>query len=144
MEDIEILKNVAKVDKNILVIGAGLVGLDCVSGLLEYDVNIIVVEMAEWMLVKQLDKKAAKTYQEAFVKKGVIQYYGTGITEVVLDGAGNAVSVILGNGTEVSCEYIVVTAGVRSNISFLEGTGIEINRFGLVYVCRSTDIKQCI
>ena len=133
IEDIEVLKEAAKTKKNFLVMGAGLVGLDCVSGLLEAGVNVTLVEMADWMLVKQLDPKAAKVYQDAFAAKGVVQYYGTGIAKVVLDEAGNATAAVLSDGTEIPCDYIVVTAGVRSNVEFLEGSGLVVSEFGLVY-----------
>lgn len=133
IEDIETLKEVAKTHKNILVMGAGLVGIDCVSGLLELGVKVTLVEMAGWMLSKQLDQKAAEAYQEAFLEKGVEQYYGDGIAEAVLNDQGEITSIILSSGKEVACDYVVVTAGVRSNVEFLEGSGIETSRFGLVY-----------
>lgn len=133
LEDIETLKEVAETQKHFLIMGAGLVGLDCASGLLELGVNVTMVEMADWMLVRQLDSRAAKTYQDAFAAKGVKQYYGDGIAEAVLNEEGNITSVILNNGTEISCDFVVVTAGVRPNIEFLEGSGIETNKFGLVY-----------
>ncbi|MBR4027929.1 MAG: NAD(P)/FAD-dependent oxidoreductase [Lachnospiraceae bacterium] len=133
IEDIEILKEVAKTQKNFLVMGAGLVGMDCVTGLLELGVNVTLVEMEHWMLAKQLDEKAAKVYQDAFAKKGVVQYYGAGILEAVVDEEGMITSVILSNGTTIACDYVVVTAGVRANVEFLEGSGIEVSKAGLVY-----------
>ena len=133
IEDIDALKEAAKTHKNFLVMGAGLVGLDCTSGLLEVGVNVTLVEMAKWMLVRQLDERAAKAYQDAFAAKGVKQYYGVGITEAVLDENGNITAMILADGTQIPCDYVVVTAGVRSNVEFLEGSGIETSRFGLVY-----------
>ena len=133
LEDIETLKEVAKTNKKFLVMGAGLVGLDCASGLLELGVDVTMVEIENWMLVRQLDSRAAKTYQDAFEAKGMKQYYGAEITEAVLNEEGNITSVILSNGTEIACDYVVVTAGVRSNVEFLEGSGIETNKFGLVY-----------
>lgn len=133
IEDIEVLKEASKTHKNFLVMGAGLVGLDCTCGLLEVGVNVTLVEMADWMLVKQLDPRAAKTYQDAFEAKGVKQYYGDGIAEAVLNEEGMITSVVLASGTEIPCDFVVVTAGVRSNVEFLEGSGIETNKFGLVY-----------
>ena len=133
IEDIDVLKEEAKIRKNFLIMGAGLVGIDCVSGLLELGVNVTLVEMAGWMLSKQLDPRAAKTYQDAFEAKGVKQYYGDGIKEAILNDYGDITSIILNSGKEIPCDYVVVTAGVRSNIEFLEGSGIQTSRFGLIY-----------
>ena len=109
--------------------------MDCVSGILELkkEIHISVVEMAEWMLVKQLDEKAAKSYQDAFEERGVKQYYHTGVTEAMTDENGDVVSLVLTDGTNISCDYVVVTTGVRANIGFLEGSGLEVTKAGLVF-----------
>ena len=133
IEDVDVLKEEAKTRKNFLVMGAGLVGIDCVSGLLELGVNVTLVEMAKWMLVNQLDERAAKTYQDAFEAKGVKQYYGHGIKEAVLNENGEITSVVLSNDEVIACDYVVVTAGVRSNVEFLADSGLEVSNFGLVY-----------
>jgi len=133
IEDMEVLKDAAKNAKNIIVMGAGLVGLDCASGFLELGVKVTLVEMAGWLLSKQLDKRAAESYQDAFAGRGVKQYYGVGIAEVVLDEDAQITEAVLTDGTRLPCDFVVVTAGVRSNVEFLEGTGIELSRFGLVY-----------
>lgn len=133
IEDMEVLKEVAKYAKHIIVMGAGLVGLDCASGFLELGVKVTMVEMAGWLLSKQLDKRAAEAYQDAFAGRGVKQYYGVGIAEVTLNEENRITEAVLTDGTRLPCDFVVVTAGVRSNVEFLEGTGIELSRFGLVY-----------
>lgn len=133
IEDIETLKAAAANHKNFLVIGSGLIGLDCTSGLLELGKNVSLVEMAGWLLSRQLDARSAKTYQDAFAAKGVKQYYGVGITEAVLNGNGEITALILADGTNLPCDYVIVAAGVRANVEFLEGSGIEVSRSGLVY-----------
>lgn len=133
IEDMYVLKEVAEKAKNIIVMGAGLIGLDCATGFLHLGVKVTLVEMAGWLLSKQLDERAAKTYQNAFEKQGVKQYYGVGVAEVVLDENGNITEAVLTDGRKLPCDYVVVTAGVRANVEFLEGSGIETSRFGLVY-----------
>lgn len=133
IEDMYVLKEVAGKAKNIIVMGAGLIGLDCATGFLHLGVKVTLVEMAGWLLSKQLDERAARTYQDAFEKQGVKQYYGVGVAEVVLDENGNITEAVLTDGRKLPCDYVVVTAGVRANVEFLEGSGIETSRFGLVY-----------
>ena len=133
IEDIAIFKEVAKTAQHVIVMGAGLVGIDCAVGFLELGVKVTLVEMAGWLLSKQLDERAAKTYQDAFKERGIGQYYGVGVAEVILDEQRRITEAVLTDGTRLPCDYVVVTAGVRANVEFLEGTGIETSRFGLVY-----------
>ncbi|MBR5266899.1 MAG: FAD-dependent oxidoreductase, partial [Lachnospiraceae bacterium] len=56
-----------------------------------------------------------------------------GVSEAVLNENGEITAMRLADGTEIPCDYVVITAGVRSNVEFLEGSGIETSRFGLVY-----------
>ncbi|MDD6058233.1 MAG: FAD-dependent oxidoreductase [Clostridiales bacterium] len=133
IEDVERLKEEAKTRKNFLVLGGGLVGLDCITGLMELGVNVTMLEMGAWLLCRQLDERAAATYQEAFSKKGVKQYYNVKVAEAVLDEAGEVTAVILDDGTKISCDYVVVAAGVASNIEFLEGSGLKTTQSGLFF-----------
>jgi NAD(P)H-nitrite reductase large subunit len=133
IEDMEVLKAAAENCRNIVLMGSGLVGLDCASGFLALGVPVTLVEMAGWLLSRQLDERAASTYQKAYEAKGVRQYYGVGMSEVVLDGQQNITEAVLTDGTRIPCDFVVVTAGVRSNVEFLEGSGIELSKFGLVY-----------
>lgn len=133
LEDMDRLKEAAAKAKHIVVMGAGLVGLDCVTGFLELGVKPVMIDTAGWLLSKQLDARAAKTYEEAFAARGVQQYYGVGVDEAVLDEAGAIAGIRLTDGRELPCDYMVVTAGVRPNVEFLEGSGVEMGRFGLLY-----------
>jgi NAD(P)H-nitrite reductase large subunit len=133
IDDIDVLKEVAKTCKHIIVMGSGLVGIDCTTGFLELGVKVTLVDMAGWLLNRQLDEEAANTYKNAFAERGIAQYYGVGVSEVILDEDNNITEAILTDGTHLPCDFMVLTAGVRSNVEFLEGSGIELSRFGLVY-----------
>lgn len=133
IDDIEVLKEVAKTRKHIVVLGSGLVGIDCACGFLDLGVKVTLCDFAGWLLNKQLDPRAAQTYIDAFAEKGVEQHYGVGVNEVTIDENHEITSVVLSDGTVIPCDYFVVTAGVRSNVEFLQGTGLELSRFGLVY-----------
>lgn len=132
LQDMEEMKQILPEKKKIVVMGAGLVGLDTVSGLLDLGIRPVIVELADHLLCKQLDERAASAYKAAFEKEGVRQYYGVGINELVLDDKKEIYKLKLSNGETISCDYLIVTAGVRANVEFLEGSGVETDRFGLV------------
>jgi len=119
--------------KNIVVLGAGLVGIDVAEGLLGFGKNIFLVEAYGHMLNRQLDMHASKAYEQAFTIAGVKQFYGTLATELELD-SGNAVKQVrLSSGFCLPCDLFVVTSGIRSNVAFLEGSGVAFDAQGLIF-----------
>lgn len=128
LSDAQKLNQVIAPGKHCVVIGSGLVGLDCTFGLVERGVHCDVVEMADRISPLQLDHTAAATYQKKFEEKGADFYLSDGVTGVTL-GEGNAiVSVELKSGKSLPCDFVAVTAGVRPNVGFLEGSGILVER----------------
>lgn len=132
LDECEAIMEQAKTADHIVVMGAGLVGIDAVSGLLHYGKPISIVEMRDRMLGLQLDPVAASTYEKAFDKKGVKQFYNLGIKELHLNDQNEITSLTLSNGEELPCDLLIVASGVRSNVEFLEGSDIETDRFGLI------------
>ena len=139
IDDIEILKKTAEDviasggRKKVVVLGSGLVGIDCATGFLELGVKVTLCDFAGWLLNKQLDERAAKAYIDAFASHGVEQHYGVGVSEVVKNEKDEITTVVLSDGSRLPCDFFVVTAGVRSNVEFLADSGLELSRFGLVY-----------
>lgn len=131
--DIDRIKAALPKASHVVVMGAGLVGLDTVSGLLDNKVKPVVVELADHLLCKQLDKKAASVYEAAMDEKGVKQYYGVGVQELFTDRDGNVKELLLSDGSKIPCDFLIVTAGVRANVEFLEGCRVETDRFGLLF-----------
>ena len=132
IDDIEVLKEVPKHAKHIVVLGSGLIGIDCAAGFLDMGVKVTLVDFAGWLLNRQLDERAAQTYIDAFQAKGVDQYYSKGVNEVhVRDG--KIYEIVLSDETVLPCDFFVITAGVRSNVEFLQDSGLELSKFGLVY-----------
>ncbi len=132
IDDIEVLKEVPKTAKNIVVLGSGLIGIDCATGYLHMGVKVVLVDFAGWLLNKQLDERAAKTYIDAFKAAGVEQYYGVGVNEVHVKDK-KIYEIVLSDSTVLPCDFFVVTAGVRSNVEFLKDSGLELSKFVLVY-----------
>ena len=71
MDDAIKIKEEVKKVKNVAILGAGLVGVDALAGLLDYGVNITLIEMGDRILPLQLDKYAAGVYEERLREEGV-------------------------------------------------------------------------
>lgn len=133
LDDAIEIKEKAKQARDIVIMGAGLVGIDALEGLLHYGKNLTLVEFKGHMLSLQLDKKSAQAYETAFSQAGVTQYYNTAAQEVILDEQGAIKELALSNGEVIPCDLLIVATGVRSNVNFIEGSGIENDKFGLLF-----------
>ncbi|MEN8076720.1 FAD-dependent oxidoreductase [Clostridioides difficile] len=132
LEDAVLIKEQAKKVKNVVVLGAGLVGIDAVSGLLGQGLNISLVEMSNKILPLQLDKHASDVYEKKFTEEGVSLKLDVKAEKLLLDENNNPKALVLNTGEEVPCELVVVATGVRSNVAFMESSNVECDRFGLI------------
>jgi NAD(P)H-nitrite reductase large subunit len=138
LDDARAIVEAAKKSQKIAVIGAGLVGLDAVAGLLELGektgkkFDITVIEMAPNALAINLDPHAAETYQKLFEKAGVKFLLAKKVVNTKsapgADGAPLIKSVELESGESVPCDMAILAVGVRPAIAFLEGSGVKTER----------------
>ena len=133
LDDAIRIKEIAPKVKNVAILGAGLVGVDALAGLLDYDVNITLIEMGDRILPLQLDHYAANVYIERLKEEGVDFRFNVRAEKVIVDENNNPVAIKLNTGEEVPGELIIACTGVRSNVGFLEGSGIECDKFGLIF-----------
>jgi len=125
--DAKAIREKAQTAKNIVIIGAGLVGLDAAYGLLEMGKKPVVVDMANCVLSANLDPRAAKTYQTKFEEVGCTFRFGAKVSSVQSDVNESVMSVTLNENEEIPCDLLIVAAGVKPENSLLPST--EINKF---------------
>lgn len=132
LEDAIKIKEEAEKVKNVVVLGAGLVGIDAIAGLAFKDLNVTLVEMGGRVLPIQLDKYASSKYEKRFEDAGVKLKLGVRAEKVLIDENKNPKALLINTGEEIPCELIIVATGVRSNVAFLKDSSIETDRFGLI------------
>lgn len=129
LSDAQAIREKGSQAEHVLVIGAGLVGLDAAYGFLEMGKDVTVVEMAERILPLQLDACAGREYQNLFEDAGCRFLLGRKAEKTILDDKNAVRTVILDDGTEVACDLVIVAAGVRPAISCVKGSRIAADRF---------------
>lgn len=132
LEDATYIKKMISQIKHAVVLGAGLVGIDAVSGLLDQKIQVTLVEMGNRILPLQLDDYTANIYKEEFEKKGAVIKLGVSAQKVILDEHQCVKELLLSTGELIPCELIIVATGVRANVGFLANSGIETDKFGLI------------
>lgn len=132
-EDAQAIKSAAAQAQNIAILGAGLIGIDAAAGMLGFNRPITIIERTSHMLSLQLDETAAAAYQEAFAARGVRQIYGIGAEKVLLDDTGTLTGILLSHGETIPCDMLICATGVRSNVRFLQESGLVLDERGLAF-----------
>lgn len=128
LRDAQAIDALAEKAEHIAIVGSGLVGLDAAYGLMETGKKVSIIEMADQILPIQLDKTGAFEYQKRFEKAGATFYLGRKAADTIMNETGEITCLVLDNGTEISCDLVIVAAGVRSAVAGMDGEGIIIDR----------------
>ena len=126
--DAKAIRNDAAQKSNIVIIGAGLVGLDAAYGLMEMGKKAGLVEMADSILSANLDAHAARKYQVKFEEAGCKFHLGLKVVKIISDASGAVCAVDLDNGEQLPCDFLIVAAGVHPDIGLLANSGISSQR----------------
>ncbi len=119
-----------KQDKSSAVIlGGGLLGLELGYALIQAGVKVTVVELSDHLLPRQLDKVGGAFLQKTLEGFGFNFILGDCATDIA--GESCAETVILKSGKTLSTEIVLVSAGVRPNITLANNSGLDTN-LGLI------------
>ena len=123
MKDALILKDVLPKAHSLAVIGGGLLGLELAASVAShFHIPVSVIEVAPYILPRQLDEPSARKLESLLQERGVKVIAGA-----VAKGADD-VSLVLEDGRRVDADIICFSSGVHADLSLVEGTGIETGR----------------
>lgn len=142
LSDAKAIDKCAENAQKVVIIGSGLVGLDAAYGLLEQKKDIVIVEMADRILPIQLDETGAAQYQKLFEQAGCQFRLGRRGADTVCNDAGEVTHVVLDDGEKLSCDLVIVAAGVRSAVAGFEDSGLLIDRGIQVNDYLETSVKD--
>jgi NAD(P)H-nitrite reductase large subunit len=116
--------------KEVVVIGAGLIGIQVVDALVRRGCKTTVIEQMPYVMPAMADATAAAMVEDELLTAGVTVRCGVRATEL-LGKDGHITGVKIETGETLPCQLLVMAAGVAPNVDFLDGTGVKMNR-GLV------------
>ncbi len=140
--DTEAMIEAAKRDRNAVVIGGGLLGLEAANGLRLRGMDVTVVHLMPWLMERQLDRRAGELLQKALEAKG-IRFRLEAQTEALVAGeSGRVAAVRLKDGSELPAGLVVMAVGIRPNAALAQSAGLAVStRPGGVLV---TDTMQTL
>ncbi len=107
-----------------VVIGGGLMGLECANALASLGLEVTVLQGGPWLLNRQVDAQGADVLLEHLARLG-IRCLSNVRLEAIL-GKDGVSGVRLVDGREFQAHLILCAAGVRPNTDLAEAAGLEV------------------
>ena len=122
MDDALALEKATETPKDVLIVGAGLIGLKCAEGLYGRAKSITVCDLADRALSSILDEDGAKTVQAHLEGHGLRFLLGNTVAR--FDGQ----TAHMKNGETVAFDVLVLAVGVKPNAALVKDAGGAVGR----------------
>nr|VFK44005.1 MAG: Pyridine nucleotide-disulphide oxidoreductase [Candidatus Kentron sp. TC] len=124
------IRRLAKPGARVVLIGAGFIGCIIMEALRERGVTLTVLETEKQILPRMMNGTGASLLKRWCVEKGVSVHTDVRVTEIEKKDAFDAASELYVHretGDPLVADLVVLATGVRPNIDFLAGSGIEVD-----------------
>jgi len=118
--------------KNIIVVGAGFIGVELADELNKAGKNVTLIEKLPNILSLAFDKELTNEAETIIKERGINLVTGTGIKEIT--GAGKVRGVLLENGEELLADAVVLSMGYKPNSKLARECGLPLNEKGFIKV----------
>ncbi len=115
-----------KAARQVVVIGAGWIGLETAAAARTHGAEVTVVELDTLPLRRVLGDEAATVFADLHREHGVSFRFGVGVREF-RGTAGRLSSVLLTDGTELPADLAVIGVGIMPNTELAEAGGLALD-----------------
>jgi nitrite reductase (NADH) large subunit len=141
IDDLEAMSDYAKNCQVGVVIGGGLLGLECANALQNMGLKTHVVEFASRLMPVQVDEVGGAILRNKIEDLGVAIHTGKSTTEIVSED-GKVTKMLFADGSELATDMIVFSAGIRPRDEIARGCGIDVGERGGIMIndsCQTSD-----
>ncbi len=122
-----------------VIIGAGLIGMECAEAYANWGVEVTVIEMQSWIFPQMLDKEMAAVFQNYLESEDMNFMLETKVEAFEVDDEGKVCAVVTDKGT-VEAQMVLVAAGVRPVVKLAKDCGLEVGKAIIVNeYCQTSD-----
>ena len=115
---------------HVVMVGAGFIAFTILNAILVLKARLTVVEIAPQILPRMLDRPGAELVEQWLVQHGVT--IRTGATLTGIEEEAGKMHLRFRDGESLAADLVIMATGIRSNLDWLEGCGVRVNRGILV------------
>lgn len=115
---------------HVVLVGAGFIAFTILNALMRLGVRLTILELAPTILPRMIDATGAGIVTAWLEQHDVTVRTGVRLAAIEQrDGGGRAQRrLTLDGGETLDADVVIMATGIRANIEWLQGSGLEINR----------------
>ncbi|TCS35169.1 assimilatory nitrite reductase (NAD(P)H) large subunit precursor [Paucimonas lemoignei] len=141
IEDLEAMLECGSRSTSGVVIGGGLLGLECAKALRDMSLETHVVEFAPRLMAVQMDEGGGRMLRRKIEELGVVVHTQKNTLEIV-DGETARHRLVFADGTHLETDMIVFSAGIRPRDELARESGLTVGPRGGIVIdnhCLTSD-----
>ena len=141
IEDLEAIAAYGKQSQVGVVVGGGLLGLECANALKSMGLATHVVEFAPRLMPVQIDEVGGEVLKDKIEGLGV-KVHTSKVTTNIVSEDGKLVRMEFADGSELNTDIIVFSAGIRPRDELARECGLELGQRGGIVInrdCQTSD-----
>jgi 3-phenylpropionate/trans-cinnamate dioxygenase ferredoxin reductase subunit len=140
LDDAEAIKKDLETSKNLVIIGAGYIGLEAAAIAAKKNKIVTIVEMADRVMNRTVDPQISEYYLNLHQSYGVQFHFNTSLEAI--NKVSDSLEVVCSDGTKVKADSVLIGAGVVPNIGLAEEAGIYCDNGIIVDEFGQTNFKN--
>ena len=140
LDDAEAIKKDLETSENLVIIGAGYIGLEAAAIAAKKNKIVTIIEMADRVMNRTVDPQISEYYLNLHKSYGVKFHFNTSLETI--NKVSDSLEVVCSDGTEVKADSVLIGAGVVPNIELAEEAGIYCDNGIIVDEFGQTNFKN--
>jgi NAD(P)H-nitrite reductase large subunit len=118
--------------KQAVIVGGGLIGVETAEMLHSRGIPVTMLVREQSWMEFAFPAEESRMINRQIRTHDIDLRLSNELDRILPDDRGRVRAVLTGGGDEIPCDFVALTVGVRPNVGFLEGSGIEIDRGVLI------------
>jgi NAD(P)H-nitrite reductase large subunit len=114
----------------VVMVGAGFIAFTILNSILKLGAKLSIVELAPQILPRMIDRTGAEIVESWLKRHGV--EVRTGAHLQAIEGFGGRKHLRFQESSDLPADLVIMATGIRTNLDWLAGSGVEVNRGVLV------------
>jgi len=134
--DVQAIRAHCQLGRRVVIIGGGFIGLEVAAVAVKLGLQVTVLESLPRVLARVTVPEVSAFYEQAHREAGVD--LRTGVQISAFEGGETVTHVLLGDGTRIATDFIVVGIGLIANVELAQAAGLAVDNGIVVDDCTRT------